>query len=39
MTEGHTATFQRGFRDGLTLGLCLGAAMVLIGLPLLVLWW
>lgn len=32
MTEGHTAAFQRGFRDGLTWGLCLAA--LLVGLAL-----
>lgn len=27
--EGQTAAFHRGFRDGLTLGLCLGGGLVL----------
>ena len=38
MTEGQTAAFQRGFRDGLTYGLLTGAGVVVIVLPLLLLW-
>ena len=38
VSEGQTAAFHRGFRDGLTAGLCLGADLVLVGRPLLVLW-
>ena len=32
VSEGHTAAFQRGFRDGLTVGL--GLVALLVGLAL-----
>ena len=39
MRETRTAAFDRGFRDGLLLGLCLGGGLVLLVLPLVLLGW
>ena len=39
MLDQRTAAFDRGFRDGLLLGLCLGGSLVLLVLPLLLLGW
>ena len=39
MLNKRTAACDRGFRDGLLLGLCLGGGLVLLVLPLVLLGW